>query len=202
MPQLLGHPADENTQILPDSHLHLYDTKQNLWSRTLNKLGVSSWLRKDGEALAGGIAHGEEEVLPCQRTMSQDRPNPSRRPARTVVPSLPRPITFRRQNSERRERLMEYEPDVEEKRKDRRAVSMDRRAMPIPRTHSPTPCPLPVSSAPDVCDSHNMDAFGSYERRGQSTSNSGQTDDERDQNMPDRPQPRDIPRLMTDFPRT
>src|SRR3954462_2086510 len=59
MPQLLGHPADENTQILPDSHLHLYDTKQNLWSRTLNKLGVSSWLRKDGEALAGASHMGK-----------------------------------------------------------------------------------------------------------------------------------------------
>ncbi len=73
-----------------------------MWQRTFTKFG--EWLRKD-----------EAEPPPEH---SDDR-----RPFRTVVPSLPRPITFARQNSEKRDKLEPYEPDVEE----RRATSADRR---------------------------------------------------------------------------
>ena len=70
-----------------------------------------------------------------------------RRLPRRVVPGLPRPPTFTRQNSERRERLYPIEPRVEE----RRAVSVDRRTnLTIKRTRSQPPISIASLSAPEV----------------------------------------------------
>ncbi|KAK4628743.1 hypothetical protein CLAFUW4_07693 [Fulvia fulva] len=69
-----------------------------------------------------------------------------------AIPSLPRPQTFRRQESERRERLLEVEPTVNE----RRALSADRRrsrglsASGPHRPLSPLPALLPSISAPSA----------------------------------------------------
>ncbi|KAF2452718.1 kinase-like domain-containing protein, partial [Lineolata rhizophorae] len=80
----------------------------------------------------------------------------NRRPSRKVVPGLPRPITFRRQNSERRERLMPVQPCAAE----RRAVSVDRRGGDhgARRAMSPPPMNMPSLSAPEVGRSECEDA--------------------------------------------
>ncbi|MCJ1476065.1 hypothetical protein MMC13_004730 [Lambiella insularis] len=82
------------------------------------------------------------------------RPGLGRRLSRKVVPGLPRPATFRRQNSERRERLT----PVDQKSSDRRPVSVDRRRASSARPISPMPITLPRLSAPTVCkvDSTNF----------------------------------------------
>ncbi|KAK0262018.1 hypothetical protein LTR02_014838 [Friedmanniomyces endolithicus] len=87
---------------------------------------------------------------PTRRRSWQDHSVGSR--PRRAIPSLPRPQTFRRQESERRERLLEVEPSPTEKR----ALSADRfppalGASAARRPLSPIPFPFPLrSSAPDV----------------------------------------------------
>ncbi|KAI0888833.1 uncharacterized protein GGS22DRAFT_63564 [Annulohypoxylon maeteangense] len=75
-----------------------------------------------------------------------------RRVSRKVVPGLPRAKTWKRQQSEVREKLEVIEPTPVE----RRAVSVDRR-MRVQRSVSHVNQPLPRSSAPDFLD----DARGS-----------------------------------------
>ncbi|KAI9710077.1 MAG: hypothetical protein M1820_002879 [Bogoriella megaspora] len=99
----------------------------------------------------GSSKDGEERLQTQQESIQQVVPETQnsgqRRPSRKAVPSLPRPQTFQRQNSERRERLCPVEPAPEE----RRAVSVDRRTNPpIKRTRSPPPLSLPSLSAPDI----------------------------------------------------
>ena len=80
---------------------------------------------------------------------------------RKAVPSLPRPQTFRRQESERREKLLEVPPSPTE----RRAVSVDRRrglsASAARRPFSPKPIPLPHKSAPEIVNTDQPTSFGS-----------------------------------------
>jgi serine/threonine protein kinase len=67
-----------------------------------------------------------------------------------VVPSLPRPQTLHRQESEQRERLL----PVAQEPPERRALSAERRrhfsTSPIRRHRSPQPLPFPSLSAPEV----------------------------------------------------
>ena len=70
-----------------------------------------------------------------------------RRVSRKVVPGLPRAKTFKRQQSEGRERLEPTLPTPAE----RRAVSMDRRLL-SERNVSHSRHPLPRGSAPDFFD--------------------------------------------------
>ena len=71
-----------------------------------------------------------------------------RRLSRKVVPGLPRPVTFRRQNSERREHLTPVEP----RRIEPRSASVDRRRAMSARPPSPCPVAIPKLSAPAVCE--------------------------------------------------
>ncbi|KAK3641746.1 hypothetical protein LTR56_011071 [Elasticomyces elasticus] len=99
---------------------------------------------------------------PTRRRSLQDH-NASLRPRR-AIPSLPRPQTFRRQESEKRERLLEVEPSPIEKR----ALSADRvprglSASAARRPQSPVPFPFPIrSSAPDInpSDQQNLSQSG------------------------------------------
>lgn len=99
-----------------------------------------------------GQAEEEEEG---EESTQQSEQRPTRRPSllgrrgyKRVVPELPRPLTFRRQNSEKRDRLLPVEQPVHE----RRAVSADRRPRDISskRRGSPPLTPLPSLSAPEV----------------------------------------------------
>ncbi|KAK4548364.1 hypothetical protein LTR36_010235 [Oleoguttula mirabilis] len=86
------------------------------------------------------------DYFPFRRRSFQDHSASTRR----AIPSLPRPQTFRRQQSERRERLLEVEPSPTEKR----ALSHERRrclsASAARRPSSPRPIPYPSLSAPEV----------------------------------------------------
>lgn len=65
-----------------------------------------------------------------------------------AIPSLPRPQTFRRQESERRERLLEVEPTTKERRA--RSEDMRRTSAASRRALSPTPLPVSRLSALDI----------------------------------------------------
>lgn len=96
---------------------------------------------------------GRDEQPPCSDLKADDdgtRPSLGRRLSRKVVSGLPRPATFRRENSERRERLTPVEPSVDE----RRTVSVDRR-----RTMTSRPVLLPTDtiSTPSVLEGRMPD---------------------------------------------
>lgn len=99
------------------------------------------------------------EHLPEQTTRARDQENSPRR----AIPSLPRPQTFRRQESERRDRLLEVQPSHSE----RRTLSADRRherGLSVGATRrpvSPKPVPLPSTSAPSITQSSSHDTVTS-----------------------------------------
>ncbi|MCJ1393694.1 hypothetical protein MMC18_006570 [Xylographa bjoerkii] len=103
---------------------------------------------------------GKTEHSPCSDTKQEPdpgRPSLGRRLSRKVVPGLPRPPTFRRQNSERRERLTPVEPIGS----DRGPASLERRRAMSARPPSPVPISIPKLSAPAVCkvDSNDFAQF-------------------------------------------
>ncbi|KKK14532.1 hypothetical protein ARAM_006841 [Aspergillus rambellii] len=79
---------------------------------------------------------------PSNHSKSHD--NLTRRLSRKVGVGLPRSATFKRQNSERRDRLSPIDNEP------RRAVSADRRTLSAQRTRSPQPVVDPRLSAPEV----------------------------------------------------
>lgn len=99
---------------------------------------------------------GREGQSPCaeQKQEPPSKPSLGRRLSRKVVPGLPRPGTFRRQNSERREKLAPVRPTANE----RRTVSVDRR-----RPASP-PC-LHVPTLPAFEGRDTEDGFSTITRR-------------------------------------
>ncbi|MCJ1485550.1 hypothetical protein MMC06_005725 [Schaereria dolodes] len=103
--------------------------------RGWHKFSFSRWLGRE-EHLGEDQKQNEEET----------RPGLGRRLSRKVIPGLPRPATFRRQNSERRERLAPVEPSIVE----RRTASVERRRALSARPASPPPIPVPKLSAPEV----------------------------------------------------
>lgn len=92
----------------------------------------------------------EEAPTPTPATVPKEeearQPGVVRRISRKVVPGLPRPGTFRRQQSERREKLEEVKPLPEE----RRAVSEERQKNPL--RASTTAVKDPRQSAPEILE--------------------------------------------------
>ncbi|KAI1205755.1 uncharacterized protein F4807DRAFT_470942 [Annulohypoxylon truncatum] len=110
----------------------------NMWKKILGK--------DNNHAPTSQITNPEAEP----RASLDSSPSSSgllRRVSRKVVPGLPRAKTFKRQQSEVREKLEVIEPTSVE----RRAVSVDRR-MRIQRSVSHVDQPLPRASAPDFLD--------------------------------------------------
>ena len=112
------------------------EQKLRMWHR----FNIRNWL-------------GREEQVHCPDSDIKQLPQAPRsgfgqRLSRKVVPGLPRPGTFRRQNSEKRDRLKPVEPSVLE----RRAVSVERRRALSARPASPPPIAVPKRSAPEVRD--------------------------------------------------
>lgn len=92
---------------------------------------------------------GRDDQLLCSEQKPESiavKPSLGRRLSRRVVPGLPRPGTFKRQNSERREKLTPVETSASE----RRTVSVDRRRALSARPASPPHVSLPQRSAPEV----------------------------------------------------
>ena len=111
------------------------EQKLRMWQR----FSIRNWL-------------GREEQAQCPDFDVKKPPPPTRpgllgrRLSRKVVPGLPRPGTFRRQNSEKRERLKPVPPSVLE----RKAVSVERRRALSARPASPPASTIPKHSAPEV----------------------------------------------------
>lgn len=108
--------------------------------RTWPRFSIKNWLGREEQ-----VRRPNPDLKPQLQT---PRPGFSHRLSRKVVPGLPRPGTFRRQNSERRERLTPVEPSVVE----RRAVSVERRRALSARPASPPPIAMPKHSAPAVLE--------------------------------------------------
>ncbi|KAM3419939.1 hypothetical protein BST61_g3259 [Cercospora zeina] len=129
------------------------------------RLRPSSLLRKPFALWRRHHAESNDDVLPhtAPTELAQTPDYFARRSSvpdnlpicRKAIPSLPRPQTFRRQESEKREKLLEVEPSARE----RRAMSEDRRqSNPLIRTLSPPSFKLPAPSGLDVVES-NGDSF-------------------------------------------
>lgn len=91
----------------------------------------------------------DDQQTPCPEQKQEptaSKPSLGRRWSKIVVPGLPRPGTFRRQNSERRERLTPVGKSAGE----RRTVSVNRRRALSARPASPPHVHLPQRSAPEV----------------------------------------------------
>ncbi|KAF4534505.1 Protein kinase domain-containing protein [Lasiodiplodia theobromae] len=143
----------------PDSNLR----RSNMWERlSLHKLG--GWLKKD----EAGAPQPEGDQQEPGDEKSQEKLN--KRSSRKVVPGLPRPATFKRQESERRDRLVPYEPGHDERRaisSEPRAQSVDRQSVGTSkRAHSPPPRFHHRSSAPESLSPYASDPHESFMQHG------------------------------------
>ncbi|KAL8933839.1 MAG: hypothetical protein Q9216_006191 [Gyalolechia sp. 2 TL-2023] len=123
---------------LPSPPLSVESEKIEHKLRMWQKFRFSRWLGREEQPSPCLDEKKDPPILP--------RPGFGRRLSRKVVPGLPRPPTFRRQNSERRERLKPVEPTPIE----RRAASVGRRRALSARPASPPPSSVPDSSAPET----------------------------------------------------
>lgn len=101
---------------------------------------------------------GKDDSSTIPPAPSQDensRPGIARRLSRKVVPGLPRPGTFKRQQSELRDRLEPTKPNPEE----RRTVSVDRRHANSCRDDSSIIGGLPRLSAPELLEKRDTIDF-------------------------------------------
>ncbi|KAH1283779.1 hypothetical protein KXX30_001471 [Aspergillus fumigatus] len=125
--------------------------KQSMWHR----LGLRRLLGRDDRDLSSRSPSGDSSPpanpAPTANNSgnahhsSKLHDNLTRRLSRRVGVGLPRSTTFKRQDSERRDRLAPVEPEP------RRAVSADRRRpLSAQRTRSPQPTVDPRLSAPEV----------------------------------------------------
>ena len=128
--------ADPPTDLIPLSIETEKTEQKKLWARLKQWTWKAS--RDDDDSTA---------FLPVQEPEA-NKPGLGRRWSRRVVPGLPRPPTFKRQNSERRERLTPApEHPVELK-----ARSVERRRAMSARPASPAPIAVPKLSAPAICN--------------------------------------------------
>ena len=132
------------------------------WGRVWRRHHEHDATEPDGGQLQLTVSSCEpsqcEEYVPTRRP---SLPNPLAAEAHPkAIPSLPRPQTFRRQESEKREKLLEVPPSPTE----RRTVSVDRRqglsASAARRRSSPKPVPIPSLSAPDVVQKDEPPGLG------------------------------------------
>ena len=127
---------------------------RSMWNRlSFNKLGT--WLKRDDDEPPSPVKSRPESAA----RKEIDRPQSSggllhRRGSRKVVPGLPRPLTFKRMQSEMRDKLLEVPPEPEQ----RRATSADREPSIVSKRNiSPPPLSIPSASAPDVLSPHESD---------------------------------------------
>lgn len=124
-----SHPPDEDMQELEHASHEVGIKKRH--NSVLDKFHrVGNWLKRTEEdtfVLEQLHEANDRRDGAVQPEDLSSAPAPPRRPSllgrrlsRRVVPELPRPLTFRRQQSEKRDRLLPVEPE-------RRAVSADRR---------------------------------------------------------------------------
>jgi serine/threonine protein kinase len=133
---------------------------RSMWNR-LNFQKIGSWLKKEEQepppSPTKSVKQSEEGSKEKARPHSSGGEHAfkvsgllSRRGSRKVVPGLPRAVTFKRMNSEMRDKLLEVPVESEQ----RRAASADRKSTTTKRTLSPPPISIPSMSAPDVMSPH------------------------------------------------
>ena len=155
MPQA---PAAENGGTSRDRSRQRARTEvganKSMWNRlSFNKIG--SWLKRDDDEPSSPT----KSRPASSGNKDNDRPQSSggllhRRGSRKVVPGLPRPLTFKRMQSEMRDKLLEVPPEPEQ----RRATSADRKPSIVSKRNlSPPPVSIPSQSAPDVLSAHESD---------------------------------------------
>ncbi|KAJ9625121.1 hypothetical protein H2203_005076 [Taxawa tesnikishii (nom. ined.)] len=157
MPHLFSfasnHGQLEDMQELGGDHAYEQQRKGSVFGRLQSLQRIGNWLKRDEEVTTPTQQWQQWDEQKAQEASREDT-TPQRRPSllgrrisRRVIPELPRPQTFRRQNSERRERLEPVEPSAFEKR----ALSADRRTgFNRQRLRSPPPTHIPSLSAPEV----------------------------------------------------
>ncbi|KAH8706105.1 hypothetical protein GQ44DRAFT_629708 [Phaeosphaeriaceae sp. PMI808] len=129
---------------------------KSVWGR-LNFQKFGSWLKKEDGNPPTPPSPMQSEKPAIEPSKDNGRPHSSagllnRRSSRKVIPGLPRPLTFKRMNSEKRDKLLEVPPEPEQ----RRATSADRKpSLPTQRALSPPPVSVPSMSAPDVLSPHS-----------------------------------------------
>ncbi|KAL4874603.1 hypothetical protein BJY04DRAFT_225791 [Aspergillus karnatakaensis] len=122
--------------------------KQSMWHR----LGLRRWLGRDDRDFASRSPSSSDDTSPASRGRSKGTASPpksshdnlTRRLSRRVGVGLPRSTTFKRQHSERRDRLSPVNTEP------RRAASADRRESSLQRTKSPQSVVDPRLSAPEI----------------------------------------------------
>jgi serine/threonine protein kinase len=134
---------DEVDPALPDesSHQNLQKQASNDHLESPQESGNNGSIQQEAVLAPSGLQ--EDSLL--DRTLSKSK---------KVVPELSRQFTTKRQNSEKRERLLAIEPSATE----RRAVSAERRprAMSTGRCQSPLSATSPSRSAPDISTPGHM----------------------------------------------
>jgi hypothetical protein len=136
--------------VTPEPHQpHKHSFKLGMFQR------IHDFFSRDDDATESPVHSPDEVSWP-------DQPPPDSKrdwAGRKVGVGLPRQATFRRQNSEKRDRLCPIEPCTAE----RRAVSHSRMAsssLPRPRSNStPIPTPQARTSAPAVANTTKADSF-------------------------------------------
>lgn len=138
---------------VPSQPLPVEPEKSQQKPRMWHRFSISRWIGRDEQSPCPD--QKSDPTSPC----APSAPGFGRRLSRKVVPGLPRPATFRRQNSERREKLSPVQPSAGE----RRAVSVDRKRALSARPASPPPIAIPKLSAPELLE-HGI-GHSSIERR-------------------------------------
>lgn len=128
MPNRFPFASHSNDNDVPLQEMDPDDmpAKQRLRRSSLLRKPLSLWRRHHvtEEDASSQTAPTELAHIPEYYTRRASLPDAVQNVAkRSAIPSLPRPQTFRRQESEKRERLLEVEPSQHE----RRAMSVDRR---------------------------------------------------------------------------
>jgi serine/threonine protein kinase len=126
---------------------------RSMWDH-LSFQKIGAWLKKEEQEPPPSSTKAVKPVE--EKNKEPARPHSSagllgRRGSKKVIPGLPRPLTFKRMQSEKRDKLLEV-PEH------RRAASVDRQSSaPSKRDISPPPLSAPSVSAPNVlslCESH------------------------------------------------
>ena len=178
--------AEKSTRgLAPNTHTRTSSTDHRtnwLWRRLFGGKGDDGVNNGGANATAveNGNANGAAERMASPQEDTQ-KSGLARRLSKKVVPGLPRTKTFKRQQSERRDRLELTDSRLEE----RRTVSVDRRHGTLSRPSSPV-LAGPRSSAPELCEKKDdIDAIP--DRVKDHTASSQQDGPQKDGDIPRKP---------------
>ena len=136
-------------------------------ARGLEDIAIKFTMRQRFRRFSDWLGLSNAPPSPDQADGDQIKTSLARRLSKKVIPELPRPGTFKRQLSERRERLMPHEPAAVEPRArsvDRRRAVSSPRPPPPPVLPDPPPPPIP---APEALPLREMETDGDPDEKQQ-----------------------------------